>query len=113
LELDNLLINSVRYLALDAVKENSSRPREWLIGQDTVNTGPVETLGAYRDHCEAEGRLEEDSEESNRMLQLLQQLGIDVKSTRSPNRRRHRGIWEESHESEPPCRKASRIIDAG
>jgi hypothetical protein len=68
LELYSLCIKNVRFLAVDAVKKNSSKPGEWLLGQDTVNTAPVETLEAYRDLGEAKARLEHDPEESDRMF---------------------------------------------
>ena len=37
---------------------------EALIGPDTVNTAPVETLDAYRDHGEPKARLEQDVKET-------------------------------------------------
>ena len=51
---------------------------EALIGADTVNTIPVETLDAYRDHGKPEARLEQDVEEANRVLQRLAELGINI-----------------------------------
>jgi transaldolase len=51
---------------------------EALIGADTVNTIPVETLDAYRDHGEPKARLEQDAEESDWVLQRLPGLGINI-----------------------------------
>lgn len=51
---------------------------EGLIGADTVNTIPVETLNAYRDHGEPKARLEQDTEEAGRVLQRLVELGINI-----------------------------------
>jgi transaldolase len=51
---------------------------ESLIGPDTVNTAPVETFGAYRDHGEPKVRLEEDVEEARWVLERLPELGIDI-----------------------------------
>jgi transketolase len=53
LELDSPCINTVHFLAVDAVqKTNSGQPGKQLIGHDTFTTAPVETLDAYRDHGE-------------------------------------------------------------
>jgi transaldolase len=51
---------------------------ESLIGPDTVNTVPVETFNAYRDHGEPKTRLEEDVEQARRVLEQLRELGIDL-----------------------------------
>ena len=51
---------------------------EALIGPDTVNTVPVDTLNAYRDHGEPKARLEEDVVESTRVMKRLPELGIDM-----------------------------------
>jgi transaldolase len=51
---------------------------EALIGPDTVDTAPLETLGAYRDHGEPEARLEQGVEEARRVLERLPELGIDI-----------------------------------
>jgi transaldolase len=51
---------------------------EDLIGPETVNTLPVATLAAYRDHGQPAARLEEDPDQARAQLQALQQLGIDV-----------------------------------
>lgn len=49
-----------------------------LIGPDTVNTAPVETINAYRDHGEPQARLEKDVAEAARLLKKLPILGIDL-----------------------------------
>jgi transaldolase len=51
---------------------------EALIGPDTVNTAPLETLDGYRDHGEPKGRLEEDLKEAQAVLERLPELGIDI-----------------------------------
>jgi transaldolase len=51
---------------------------EALIGPDTVNTAPLETLDAYRDHGEPEARLEQDVTEAHWMLRRLPELGISI-----------------------------------
>jgi transaldolase len=51
---------------------------EALIGPDTVNTAPPETLDAYRDHGEPQARLEQDVEEARWVLSRLPELGIDI-----------------------------------
>lgn len=51
---------------------------EALIGPDTVNTAPLETLDAYRDHGDPKARLEQDVEEARRVLKLLPELGISL-----------------------------------
>ena len=51
---------------------------EALIGPDTVNTAPMETLDAYRDHGEPKPRLEQDAKEASRVLEQLPELGISI-----------------------------------
>ena len=51
---------------------------EALIGPDTVNTAPLETLDAYRDHGVPEARLEQGVEEARRVLERLPELGINI-----------------------------------
>jgi transaldolase len=51
---------------------------EALIGPDTVNTLPQETLDAYRDHGRPAPRLEENLSEAEWVLQTLPELGIDI-----------------------------------
>jgi len=51
---------------------------EPLIGPDTVNTVPVETLDAYRDHGAPQARIEQDVFEAARVLSLLPELGINL-----------------------------------
>ncbi len=50
---------------------------EPLIGPETVNTMPQETLDAYRDHGHPAPRLEQGLAESQQLLQRLAELGID------------------------------------
>jgi len=51
---------------------------EALIGPETVNTIPRETLNAFRDHGIPSPRIEESPEESRRVLETLDRLGIDM-----------------------------------
>jgi transaldolase len=51
---------------------------EPLIGQKTINTIPVETLNAYRDHGQPSSNLEEGTQEAYRVLEGLNQVGIDL-----------------------------------
>jgi transaldolase len=54
------------------------RYAEALIGSETVNTLPPETLAAYRDHGEPELRLEQDIDGARAVLERLRALGIDI-----------------------------------
>jgi len=51
---------------------------EALIGADTVNTIPVETLDAYRDHGNPKARVEDDIEQAALVLGRLPHLGISI-----------------------------------
>jgi transaldolase len=51
---------------------------EALIGPETVNTLPQETLSAYRDHGRPEPRLEKSPQEAREIMQHLAGLGIDI-----------------------------------
>jgi transaldolase len=51
---------------------------EALIGPHTVNTAPMETLDAYRDHGDPKARLEQEVEESRLVLERLPELGISI-----------------------------------
>jgi transaldolase len=53
---------------------------EALIGPDTVNTIPLKTLEAYRDHGDPANLLEVDVEQSSWVLSELSEIGIDLKS---------------------------------
>jgi len=50
---------------------------EELIGPDTVNTMPEETITAYDDHGEPELRLLEGLEDAERVFSELEQAGVD------------------------------------
>ncbi|HWA99728.1 MAG TPA: transaldolase, partial [Pirellulales bacterium] len=47
---------------------------EALIGPHTVNTAPMETLDAYRDHGDPKARLEQEIDESHSVLERLPEL---------------------------------------
>jgi transaldolase len=51
---------------------------EALIGPDTVDTIPLDTLNAYRDHGDPKPRIEQDFEDARRMLDHLPELGINI-----------------------------------
>src|SRR5476649_2432090 len=50
---------------------------EELIGADTVNTMPEETIRAYQNHGEPEPRLEQGVELAQRLLEELAAAGVD------------------------------------
>ncbi len=52
---------------------------EELIGPDTVNTLPMSTLEAFRDHGRVRLSLEEDLEEAHDTMKTLEQVGISMK----------------------------------
>jgi transaldolase len=49
---------------------------EALIAPNTVNTVPLETLDAYRDHGNPRVRIDDDLDEAHRVLDLLPELGL-------------------------------------
>jgi len=49
-----------------------------LIGPETINTMPPETLNAYRDHGRPSAQLEEGTEEAHYVLESLRQAGINL-----------------------------------
>jgi transaldolase/glucose-6-phosphate isomerase len=51
---------------------------EALIGPDTVDTMPPQTIVAYKDHGKPEPRLERDLDEAERVLDRLAQVGISM-----------------------------------
>jgi transaldolase/glucose-6-phosphate isomerase len=51
---------------------------EALIGPDTVNTLPRETIAAYRDHGRPAGRLTQDVEVAGEVLENLAKVDIDI-----------------------------------
>lgn len=51
---------------------------EALIGPDTINTVPIETLNAYRDHGHPERSLDQDVHTAYHMLNKLASIGIDL-----------------------------------
>jgi transaldolase len=50
---------------------------EELIGPDTVNTMPLETVEAFQDHGRVESTLEQDVDGARELLQKLEDAGID------------------------------------
>jgi transaldolase len=50
---------------------------EELIGPDTVNTMPLETVEAFQDHGKAEATLEQGVDEAKELLEKLEAAGID------------------------------------
>jgi len=51
---------------------------EALIGPDTVDTIPLETLEAYRDHGDPASRLEDDLDKATEILETIKAAGIDI-----------------------------------
>jgi len=50
---------------------------EELLGPDTVNTMPLETVEAFQDHGEVRLTLEEDLDDAKRLLEELARVGVD------------------------------------
>jgi transaldolase len=89
------MINSERFKKLE---ENGARPQrvlyastgtkdpsfsdvvyvESIIGKDTVNTLPIETIDAFRDHGNAEETLTQNIDEANKAMEELKEKGIDI-----------------------------------
>lgn len=53
---------------------------EALIGQDTVNSAPLETINAYRDHGGPQARIKQHIVDTARLFNQLPELGIDLKA---------------------------------
>lgn len=53
---------------------------EALIGPKTVNTVPLETLEAYRDHGQPASRLEDDLDHATEVLRRIGDAGLDLKA---------------------------------
>ena len=51
---------------------------EALIGKETINTIPMETLNAFRDHGKVANTLEDDLDKATRVLQQLKENGINI-----------------------------------
>ncbi len=51
---------------------------EPLIGRDTINTVPLETFEAYRNHGQPADRLEQDLERARQTLNQLKDVGLDL-----------------------------------
>ncbi len=51
---------------------------ESLIGEDTINTVPLETIEAYRNHGNPKLSLEQDIKEANRVMGQLPEFGISI-----------------------------------
>jgi transaldolase len=51
---------------------------EQIIGPDTINTVPLETIDAYRDHGDPKLRLEQDVNEANWVMAQLAELEISI-----------------------------------
>jgi transaldolase len=88
---------SSRFAALDAKGARVQRPLwaststknpayrdvlyvEELIGADTVNTMPPQTLAAFNDHGVLESRIERDPDEAHQLFERLPKLGVPVQS---------------------------------
>src|SRR5687768_5101339 len=51
---------------------------EALIGAETINTIPIETLEAFNDHGKAESHLEDDLDKATHLLTQLEEKGINI-----------------------------------
>ncbi|NJM85608.1 MAG: transaldolase [Leptolyngbyaceae cyanobacterium RM2_2_21] len=52
-----------------------------LIGPDTVNTLPPDTIEACADHCDVDSRIEDDVDQAYQLIESLPELGIDLDQT--------------------------------
>ena len=59
-------------------KQSDVKYLEALIGKETINTVPLETLEAFRDHGRPANRLEDDVEHSTRVLAQLKENKVDL-----------------------------------
>lgn len=64
--------------------KNPALPPTWyvdaLIGPATINTLPLETIDAFRDHGHVESRLEQDLGKAKEVLEKVTRAGIDLES---------------------------------
>ncbi len=51
---------------------------EALIGPETINTMPLETINAYRDHGNPAPRLETEVDKASEVMRTLPQVGVDI-----------------------------------
>src|SRR5690606_1612832 len=51
---------------------------EALIGPETINTMPLETIEAFNDHGHAESLLEQDLDSASRVMEQLKENGINI-----------------------------------
>ena len=51
---------------------------EPLIGKDTINTLPMETIDAFRDHGKAESTITKNIDHANKVMEDLKDQGIDI-----------------------------------
>jgi transaldolase len=87
---------------------------EELIGPDTINTLPNQTLVAFRDHGVTRQTLDENVEESRQQLNRLASLGIDLDVVTGELEVEGVDKFEKSYESlTDVIRKAARSIQAG
>lgn len=49
-----------------------------LIGKETINTIPLETLEAFRDHGTLESHLEDNLDHANEVMKMIKENGIDI-----------------------------------
>jgi transaldolase len=49
-----------------------------IIGPETINTVPPETIDGYRDHGNPKSRLDQDVKEANWIMERLPELGISI-----------------------------------
>ena len=59
-------------------RDSDTKYIEPLIGPNTINTVPVETLDAYRDHGQPRLRLEENISQAYHVLNKLSWIGVDL-----------------------------------
>ena len=72
---------------------------EELIGPDTVNTVPLPTIDAFRDHGRVRQSLTENPAESSRVISQLAEAGIDMKQVTRQLEEEGVRLFSESYDS--------------
>ncbi len=72
---------------------------EELIGPDTVNTMPLNTIEAYRDHGRPQERVTVGAEEAGAHLQALEAVGVHMEEVTAQLEREGVRAFAESHEA--------------
>jgi len=71
---------------------------EELIGEDTVNTIPSQTLAFFSDHGKARSSIKEDLDTANETLEKLEETGIDLEGVTRELQKQGVRAFKDSHE---------------